>query len=58
MHRTPNYRQERAQRNRVRESRKKEKLQRRDEASARRKADRESTAGGDAYPLRHDNIQF
>jgi hypothetical protein len=40
----PNYRYERAQKNRVRESRKQEKLQRREEASAQRKALRESQA--------------
>jgi hypothetical protein len=39
----PNYRQERAQKNRARETRKQEKLKRREEASARRKALREGT---------------
>ena len=47
MRRTPNYHQERAQKNRVRESKQQEKLQRREEASARRKAERE-VGGGDA----------
>lgn len=41
----PNYRQERAQKSRVRETRKEEKLQRRDEAAARRKSLREDKSG-------------
>lgn len=44
----PNYRHERAQKNRVRESRKQEKLKRREEASARRKASREGETVDDA----------
>ena len=48
MRRRPNYRQDRAQKDRVRESRKQEKLQRLEEASARRKAAREGTTGGNA----------
>ena len=47
MRRTPNYHQERAQKNRARESKQQEKLQRREEASARRKALREGEAGID-----------
>jgi hypothetical protein len=51
----PNYRQERAQKNRTREMRKQEKLQRREEASARRKALREGKSavdgvGGESAP--------
>ena len=48
MRRAPNYRQERSQKDRVRESRKQEKLQRLEEASARRKAERESKVRDDA----------
>lgn len=45
----PNYRQERAQRTRNREAKQQEKLARREEASARRRALREgdADAGGD-----------
>jgi len=51
----PNYRQERAQKSRTREMRKQEKLQRREEASARRKALREgnsavAAADGESAP--------
>jgi hypothetical protein len=41
----PNYRQERAQRTRLREEKQQEKLARREEASAKRKALREGEAG-------------
>lgn len=47
MRRPPNYHQERTQKNRVRESKQQEKLQRREEASARRKALREGEPGVD-----------
>lgn len=42
----PNYRQERAQKSRVKEEKKQEKLRRLEEASAKRKALRESEAAG------------
>ena len=42
-----NYRQERAQRTRSRESKQQEKLARREEAAAKRKAERESEPGVD-----------
>lgn len=41
----PNYRQERAQKSRVKEERKQEKLRKREEASLQRKALREAEAG-------------
>jgi hypothetical protein len=45
----PNYNQERRERSRVKDQRKAEKQQRRDEAAAKRKAEREGTpAAGDA----------
>lgn len=44
----PNYRQERAQKSRVKEEKKQEKLRRLEEASAKRKALRESEAAGSA----------
>ena len=45
----PNYNQERRERSRVKDQRKAEKQQRRDEAAAKRKAEREGTpAVGDA----------
>lgn len=44
----PNYRQERAQRTRSRETKQQEKLLRREEAAARRKALREGEPGVDA----------
>lgn len=43
----PNYRQERAQKSRVKEEKKQEKLRRLEEASAKRKALREGGAGSD-----------
>lgn len=43
----PNYRQERSQRTRARETKQQEKLLRREEASAKRKAARESEPGAD-----------
>ena len=46
----PNYGQERAQRARVQQDRKQEKLQRREEESAKRKAARDGTANSDPEP--------
>ena len=46
----PNYRQERAQKTRNREAKKEEKLRRREEASARRKALREGDATAPVDP--------
>ena len=43
----PNYRQERAQRERTKETRKQEKLKRLEEETAKRKAAREGTSGED-----------
>jgi hypothetical protein len=42
-----NYRQERAQKSRVKQEKQEEKLRRREEASAKRKALREAEAGGE-----------
>ncbi|HEX3431191.1 MAG TPA: hypothetical protein VHT03_09910 [Rhizomicrobium sp.] len=46
----PNYRQERAQKSRTREAKKEEKLRRREEATAKRKALREGVADPDGDP--------
>ncbi len=46
----PNYRQERAARERTKESRKQEKLKRLEEETAKRKAARGETPGDDAGP--------
>jgi hypothetical protein len=46
----PNYRQERAARERTKESRKQEKLRRLEEETAKRKAAREGTPSDDAEP--------
>ena len=47
---TPNYGQERAARNRTKEMRKQEKLQKREEESAKRKALREAEGGANPEP--------
>jgi hypothetical protein len=46
----PNYRQERAQRERTKETRKQEKLKRLEEETAKRKAARDGTPGDDTEP--------
>jgi hypothetical protein len=46
----PNYRQERATRERTKESRKQEKLKRLEEATAKRKALRQAADGTDTVP--------
>jgi hypothetical protein len=50
MGKTPNYGQERAQRSRAQQSRKLEKLQRREEESQKRKAAREAQSPSDSAP--------
>ena len=50
MVKTPNYGQERAQRSRVQQSRKEEKLQRREEESMKRKALRDGQPNSDPEP--------
>ena len=46
----PNYRQQRSERERAKEARKQEKLQRREEEAAKRKATREEQPNPDAAP--------
>ena len=46
----PNYYQQRSERNRIKEAKKQEKLQRREEEVAKRKAAREADAGTEPAP--------
>jgi hypothetical protein len=48
-----NYRQERAQKSRVKQEKQEEKLRRREEASSRRKVLREAEAGSETPPAGH-----